>query len=99
MKDQTDRSGGVMVASIGEGTAIFLMRQPDGSTRKVMSRLESYVRFEELAKNPDVVACKWVPEQLMSYQLLRTAQCAGVACVDRCVHPGCICNPDTSTCV
>ena len=35
----------------------------------------------------------------MSYQLLRVAQCAGVACVDRCVHPGCVCDPDTNTCV
>lgn len=99
MKDQTEQSAGVMVATLGDGTAIFLLRQADGSKRKEMTPMNSYGTFLELATNPDVVACKWVPSKQMSYQLLSRSQCAGVPCVDRCVHPGCICDPDTNTCV
>lgn len=99
MKDQTEQSAGVMVATLGDGTAILLLRQADGSKRKEMVRLDSYKKFLKFADNPDVVACKWVPSKQMSYQLLSQSQCAGVPCVDRCVHPGCICNPDTNMCV
>lgn len=98
MRDQTEQSAGVAVAFAGEGTAVFLLRQPDGSHRKEMKRLDSYVAFVEQSKDPLVVACKWVPAERMSYALLAQSSCEGVACVDRCVHPGCLCDPHTNTC-
>lgn len=98
MKDQTEQSAGMAVAFAGQGTAIFLRRQFDGSIRKEMKRLDSYVTFVERSKDPMVVACKWVPAEQMSHALLAQSRCERVACVDRCVHPGCICDPDTNTC-
>lgn len=99
MKDQTDPAVRGNINPAENGTAILLVRQSDGSKRKEMHSLGSYLSFSQMADRPDVVACKWVPDRVMSFRALQASQCAGVACVDRCVHPGCMCDPDTNICV
>jgi len=98
MKDQTDQDSAAITGAEDRGTGVYLRREPDGSKRKMLIRVRSYVDYEEYANDPAVIACRWVPEQIMSYPDLENTSCVPVACVDRCIRRGCLCDPDTNTC-
>lgn len=99
MKDQTHNAATIAEGHVQFGTAVLLVRQPDGSNRKMLRQAGSYREYLEMGDNPLVVAGKWVPESVMPFQQLVMTNCQAVVCVDRCVHPGCICDEKLGVCV
>jgi hypothetical protein len=98
MKDQTDYACAAITGPEDRGTGVYLRLESDGSTRKVLIRVRSYVEFVDHAEDPAVIACRWVPEQIMSYLDLQNTSCIPDACVDRCIRLGCLCHPNTKMC-
>lgn len=99
MQDQTEPVFSVGTGVLEPGTAVLLLLEPSGTRRKALVYVESFADFEAIGKSPDVVAGKWVPESVARYEQLKNSPCAGVVCVNSCVHPGCVCDPVSQTCV
>lgn len=81
----------------GYGTGIFIRSGMSGALFEENIR---YSGFQDLMQNyGNILAFKWIPQDVFSLSQLLSCSCAGMNCVRTCPEPGCICDPSSGKCV